>query len=75
MLKNIESLEQSKEVLLEKQIFLEGSMKVKHTGNSKDAHNFSKMQNAMQMGTEASVMESGANKNQDSSLAPTYIEA
>ena len=66
VLKNIESLEQSKGILQEKQMYLEGSMKVKHTGNSKDAHNMQKMQSAMmQIGTETSVIESGGANNKN----------
>ena len=45
---------------------LEGNMKVKHTGNSKDAHNIQKMQSAMmQIGTETSVIESGGANNKN----------
>lgn len=79
VLKNIESLEQSKAILQEKQMFLEGNMKGKHSSkdNAKLMQSvMQQMQNVTAGGTETSVMEGNAgNTTKDSgSLPATYIE-
>jgi hypothetical protein len=51
--KNIESLQQMKEVFIEKQYFLEGDMKVKNNNNSKDGNSHAgKSQSSQPMTTD-----------------------
>ena len=78
VMKNIESLEQSKAVLHEKQLFLEGNMK---GGKHKSKENAKMMQSMMNqvLATETSVIEGAATgvnttKNTDTSMVTSYIE-
>ena len=79
VIKNIESLEQSKAILHEKQLFLEGNMKGGKHSSKENAKMMQSMMMSMQ-GTETSVMEGAAaagvntTKNTDTSMVNTYIE-
>lgn len=79
-MKNNESLEQSKAILQEKQMFLEGNMKGgKHSSkeNAKLMQSIMAQMNGSGVGTETSVMEGNINttsKNVDTSMVTTYIE-